>query len=64
MATNILPLPTPTVRMPRGTAITARVEGTAANGAGHLHGRLGSLTALALACTAAVIVTVLMRVAH
>lgn len=58
------PVATPVVRMPRGTAVTADVRAPkAADGTGHLHGRLGSLTALALAAAAAVIVTGLMRVA-
>lgn len=57
-------LATPVVRMPRGTAVTAEIRAPkAADGTGHLHGRLGSLTALALAVAAAVIVTGLMRAA-
>lgn len=62
MATQ--PLPNPIVRMPRGSALSAsHPVAKAADGRGHLHGRLASLTALALATAAAAVVTALMRVA-
>ncbi|GJE36351.1 hypothetical protein [Methylobacterium persicinum] len=57
-------LATPAVRMPRGTSVTAEPRTPkAADGSGHLNGRLDSLTALALAAVAAVVVTALVRVA-
>lgn len=59
-----LPQPTPVVRMPRGTAVTAPSPSSRArNGTGHLNGRLGSFTAFVLAALAALLVTALMRIA-
>ena len=59
------PLPTPAVRMPRGTAVSARsLPGKAQNGTGDLNGRLGSTTAFVLAALAALLVTALVRIAR
>ncbi|MET0368953.1 MAG: hypothetical protein ABW058_12365 [Methylobacterium sp.] len=64
MTTQSIPLPTPVVRMPRGTAVSARtLPETARNGTGHLNGRLGTAAAFALAALGSLAVTALMRLA-
>lgn len=57
-------LPTSVVRMPRGTAVSARtLPEKARDGTGHLNGRLGGVPAFVLAALAALLVTALMRIA-
>jgi hypothetical protein len=64
MTTQPIPLSTPVVRMPRGTAASGRTQPEAArNGTGHLNGRLASATCLIFAVLASLLVTALMRIA-
>lgn len=63
MTTPSVTLPTPAVRMPRGTAVSAESRSVAARGTAPLGGGLASLTAFTLAALGAAVVTALVHLA-